>query len=289
MAAADLERALVETLWEKECRRRMARIRRMRNGGGEFLDLAGSLHNGGTLHKVNLLNIGNYDATSMNGAAASGPMHHSHAMGPVELASVRVAAPAGLGQTLVPWARMTVALTPSTVIVVMPVGVIRVVLGAPPTPTRFVHLLHRGAGHLDHLALLANAPVLDAVLAHTGMTSAVIMNQGLAVLWTTTGSCPGKSHPRGCTCRTCSMTEVRPRGGRHAARRTSTWRAPTAPAAAKETIGATRELGLRMITTMLTAAARAELEGGGPRLGSAPRSGRAMKRGWMASAAVAAA
>ncbi len=179
---------------------------RMHHVGRERMNLPGNLDNEGTHGNEDHRNIERYDAAPMKGTATSGPMHCGLAQGPVDMASLHVAASAGLGPTLVPWTRMAIAMTPFTLVVVVPVAEIREVPGAPPhPPTHFVHLLHRGASHLIHLALFAHVPVEAAMLARIGVISAAIMDQGRAVRRTATGSSPGKGHQRGSICHTSSM------------------------------------------------------------------------------------
>ncbi len=84
--------------------------------------------------------------------------------------------------------------------------------GAPPLPARYVHVLRRDTIHLVRLALTASVLKVDAAVAVTGGTFAVIMNKWPADLRIMTGSCRGRDHHRGYTCHTRSTaTEGPPR------------------------------------------------------------------------------
>ncbi len=56
---------------------------------------------------------------------------------------------------------------------------IRVILGTPPLPPLFIHVLHRDACHADPMMHTTNVLEAAAVIAHIGVTGTAIMGIGL--------------------------------------------------------------------------------------------------------------
>ncbi len=274
----------------KACTSLIASTRGIRNGSSQRTYLAGILGGKGILGNKGYLSIGGCVATSVKRTAADGRMHRVPAKHPVEFASVRMAAPVGMGPTMAPRFRVGVVITRSTLVVIVQVGGLRGLLGAPSRPpTRFFLQLHRGASHLAHLASLGYLPEEAAMLAHIGTASAVIMNKGLLDGRTATGSCPGKGHPRGYTCHTSSTPTVQPRDSMSRRTwRTSALRRMIEPASARRTGRAMMQLGMMTTAFLHEAMPPRQFGGGRPRLGSAVANGRAARNSGAISAMSAA-